>query len=79
MRISRPVQSQAGRPALPTPLKAMVAYDQRRFSQRRSATSTDTSLLKQRQNLFVEEFEPARQHLGVGGIRIDIERYQFRH
>ncbi|RWQ14531.1 hypothetical protein [Mesorhizobium sp.] len=37
------------------------------------------SVRKQRQNLFVEEFQPARQNLGVGGIRVDIDWYQFRY
>ncbi|MER9373793.1 hypothetical protein [Mesorhizobium sp. M0491] len=31
------------------------------------------------QNLLIKEFEPAGQHFGIGGICVDIDRYQFRY
>lgn len=42
-------------------------------------TSAYTSLFKQRQNLFIEEFKTSAQHLGIGGVRRDIHRDQLRH
>lgn len=46
---------------------------------RHLATSVDTSFLKQWQNLFIEELEPARQHFGVGRISRDIDGDQLRN